>query len=89
MARVGGETAPVIMIAAAWPSFHGQSLSTLPYHLYRSVVESGEVASPHHFGTALLLVLTSVCLQGAALRLKRTGDSLAGSVHERERGRWY
>ena len=89
MARVGGETAPVIMIAAAWTSLPGQPLSTLPYHLYRSVVESGEVASPHPFGTALLLVLTSICFQGAALQLRKTGISLTGSVHERERGRWY
>ncbi len=89
MARVGGETAPVIMIAAAWQGLQGKPLVTLPYHLYRSVVESLELIGSHHFGTALLLVLTSICFQAAALRLRKTGVSVTGSVRERERGRWW
>ncbi|MGI6567237.1 MAG: ABC transporter permease subunit [Firmicutes bacterium] len=88
MARVGGEAAPVIMIAAAWPSSYGQPPTTLPYHLYSSLVGSVGPAASHHFGTALLLILTSICLQGAAVQLRRIDNDLTGSVRDWERGRW-
>lgn len=82
MARVGGEAAPVIMVAAAWPDSSKQPLHILPYYLYRSLIEAVDPATTRHFGAALLLVLTSVCFQWAALRLRRTGvvagDTLPG-----------
>lgn len=88
MARVSGEVAPIIMIAASQADFGAETLRVLPYHLYRSVVESPHVGSESQLGTALLLLITALLLQFIAIVVRQIQIAPIPSVERRERGRW-
>ena len=88
MARVSGEVAPIIVIAAE-PGLGGDSLTILPYYLYRSIIEFPLGSREAQFAAALLLFATSLFLHLIAMLIEITHVTPVLGTEYQEGGRWW
>lgn len=88
MARVSGEVAPIIVIAAE-PGLGQDSLTILPYFLYRSIIEFPHGSREAQFAAALLLFATSLFLHLVAILIEVAHITPVLGTESQQGGRWW
>jgi phosphate transport system permease protein len=92
VARAAGETAPILLTAAAFyrprlPSSPFEPVMALPYHLYILATQHPDAAlvRPRQYGTALVLVGLNLCAIRRALAARRADSERRRAVAEPNR----